>query len=170
MPRQYRRDTLAKAGPGPARELTLVPAPARTLSTVLVCAGIAALFLYLSRHGDTDAQAATLLVWAVGLAYAARLHPGVTYLKLTPTGMEYKNYLPARFIKWELVRRFTTYRSKWGSYVGWTYAERFSNHSAASRLGRMVKGIDDGLSENFGYPAEELANLLETWRQRTSCD
>jgi hypothetical protein len=113
------------------------------------------------------------------LFYAAQLLPGAVYLKLTPEGFEYKNVLPARFVKWSDVDHFTTYR--WHRFitsrVGWVYSDLALVGSAklffaggffprvVSRLLRLR--IDDGFTVNFELKtAESLALLLEQWRRQ----
>jgi hypothetical protein len=166
--------------PGSAMvERTLYPVK---LWFILRFVAIAALALLVAStggpYGGSRGPVPSFVLVLLVLFYAAQLLPGAVYLKLTPEGFEYKNVLPARFVKWSDVDHFTTYR--WHSYVelvGWVYHDRASVDSAKlfftsgfppramSRLLRLR--IDDGFTVNFELKAaESLALLLEQWRRQ----
>jgi hypothetical protein len=149
-------------------ERVLLPNKTKTLlvvvaSSLLFCA----LFLYAAMHAGLRSVGWPLLCGAIGIAiYAMQLHPGVTYLKLTHRGFEYKNYLYARFIEWKDVRHFTMYRYRGLiCYVGWFYSEHYSGTKLP--FPKMM-GIEGYFRENFGHKAKDLASLLEEWRQKNS--
>jgi hypothetical protein len=115
---------------------------------------------------------------ALVLFFAVQLLPGAVYLKLTREGFEYKNVLPARFVKWSDVEHFTTYRWRtYADYVGWVYSDLASVGFSANfftvglvprAMSRLLRlRIDDGFTVNFGLKnADTVARLLEEWRQK----
>ncbi len=147
-------------------ERLLLPSKTKTLLIVAFCFLLGVLYLYLNRNAGPDHVKIAMLFWIAGAFFALQLHPGTAYLKLTDKGFKYKNYLPARFIEWKNVRNFTTYNLKGRDYVGWNYIERFSNRRITNRIGKIIIGVDDGLSENFQQRPEALARLLDDWRKK----
>jgi hypothetical protein len=129
--------------------------------------------LFTGKHGPVPFFVLLVLV----LFSAIQLLPGAVYLKLTREGFEYKNVLPARFIKWSDVDHFTTYRWRYFCHVGWVYSDLASVGSysrfftggffprSVSRL--LQLRVDDGFTVNFDLKyADALASLLEKWRKQ----
>jgi hypothetical protein len=108
-----------------------------------------------------------LFCMATGIVvYAMKLYPGVTYLKLTDRGFEYKNYLLSRFIKWKDVRHFTVYRyNGLICCAGLFYSERYSGTKMP--FPKMM-GIEGFFRENFDHKPRDLVRLLEEWRKKHS--
>ncbi len=153
-------------------ERTLYP---RKIPTLFIVAVFAALALFLPSMDDRPkARIGALMFGLATLAFAARLFPGVVYLKLTPKGFEYKNCLPAKFVKWSDVDHFTTYNYRLRHYVGWVYTDSMSVKARSlfwplSLLTRPASrflgwGVDDGFSLNFEMNHHSLVKLLERWR------
>ena len=144
--------------------------------------GVAAfgtLALLLALTGSWDARGGAFVLLIGALIFAAHLLPNAVYLKLTRAGFEYKNVLPARFVKWDDVECFTTYRYRYTHCVGWVYRGTTSVSSSVflppfwpwRLLPLPVKrflsiAIDDGFTVNFKLKdADALASLLEQWRK-----
>lgn len=147
-------------------EIVLLPDKKRTLLVAVFWALLCVLCLYLT-NADSRGIKFAILFAAISIFFAVKLYPGVSYLKLTTKGFEYKNYLPARFIEWNDVQNFTTYESKGRLYAGWRYSE-FSNRRVINRMGYLLRGIDCTFMENFQQTPKGLVRLLEDWRQEHS--
>jgi hypothetical protein len=153
---------------------TLYPGKALPIFGVVAFATLALLF------ASTDSQdgRSGALVLLVGVVFfAAQLLPGSVYLKLTREGFEYKNVLPARFVKWSDVDHFTTYQDEYLRYVGWVYSDLASVDVSQSfftggffprSMSRLLRlRVDDGFSVNFDLTnADALVSLLEQWRKQ----
>jgi hypothetical protein len=146
-------------------ERVLRPDKTRTLLIVSFWASLGVLCLYLT-HADSNGIKAAMFFGIFCILFGVKLHPRVAYLKLSQKGFEYKYYLPARFIEWNQVENFTTYRDKWGPFVGWNYSERFAKRRITHRINKMFRGVDQRFVENFGHDPERLAKLLNEWRQK----
>lgn len=154
-------------------ERTLRPGKVWPILGVVAFATLALLF------ASTDSRDGRIGAWVllIGvLFFAIQLLPGAVYLKLTREGFEYKNVLPARFVKWSDVDHFTTYRYRYLCYVGWVYSDLASADSYPSfftggyprPISRLLRlRIDDGFTVNFGLKnADTVASLLEEWRKK----
>lgn len=136
------------------------PSAGSTLIRVFVCLVVCVLLIYV----EPSKTWLSIGVALVGVGFLARLLPRAAYLKLTPAGMEYKNYLPKRFIPWSDISHFSTYKMKGSTLVGWTYASNFNRHRLSRGAGRLALGVEDGMSESFGSAASSLVSILEEWR------
>jgi hypothetical protein len=155
---------------------TLYPGKALPIFSVAAFTTLAAFMFALT--DSQDGQIGALVLLGGAILFAVELLPGAVYLKLTREGFEYKNILPAKFVKWSDVDHFTTYQAECNiRYVGWVYSDLASVDSSpsffasgflprsASRFLRL--SIDDGFSLNFDQQnAEALARLLEQWRKK----
>jgi aryl carrier-like protein len=142
------------------------------LLTILVIAGLSAIAFLLK----------SLLVVLIPMCYfIARLFPSLAYLKLTRKGFEYRNILPAKFIKWSDVDHFAIYdpsgiwKDRFGT-VGWVYTDLASTSAywfltSVTSLPRSVcrllrLSIDDGFTLKYGMDAISLVRLLEQWHRQ----
>jgi hypothetical protein len=148
-------------------ELVLRPNKTKTLFVASFWALLSVLCLYLT-NADSRVMGFVIFSGAISLFYAVKICPGVTYLKLTHQGFEYKYVLPARFIAWNHVGNFTTYYDKGRLFAGWNYKEGFLNRSLMHRITKMRWRVDDSFMENFQHYPTSLARLLEDWRQEHS--
>jgi hypothetical protein len=154
-------------------ERTLYPGK---LWPILGVASLATLALLFASTGSRDGRIGALVLLVGVLFFAVQLLPGAVYLKLTREGFEYKNVLPAKFVKWSDVDHFTTYQYKYTRYVGWVYSDLASVDSYSSfftggyprPISRFLRlRIDDGFTRNFELKkADALATLLEEWRKK----
>jgi hypothetical protein len=157
-------------------ERTLYPGKLWPILGFVAFASLALLLVSTGGRHPRGGAFGVFVLLIVVLFFAARLLPGAVYLKLTREGFEYKNVLPARFVKWSDVDHFTTYRGRYTDYVGWVYSDlasadaypRFSRARFLPRaLSRFLRlRIDDGFTVNFKLKnADALASLLEQWRK-----
>ncbi|MGL4233499.1 MAG: hypothetical protein ACRDAM_02910 [Casimicrobium sp.] len=154
-----------------ATERILYP---RRIFTILAIAGFGVFALLLGSARDAKARGAAFMPLLAVLYFSTRLVPSLVYLKLTHKGFEYRNILPAKFVKWSDVDHFTTYTYKF-RYVGWVYSDlasvsTYSRLTSISPLPRSVgrflgSPIDDGFVINFETNPYSLATLLEQWRK-----
>jgi hypothetical protein len=144
--------------------VTLYPQRRRTI----VLAVVSAVFVVVGALAAADGAA---IGWAaVGffglclLVFLALLLPGAAYLRLDQEGFTICSLFRPGRVRWGDARSFRSYAVPGGTFVGFDLA------GASAPLGRLVarslSGVDGGLPDTYGLEAEELAGLLNVWRDR----
>jgi hypothetical protein len=153
-------------------ERTLLPNKARTLFFIRISSLLFfALLVFVAIKGELKTVGWPLFCMATAIViYALKIYPGVTYLKLTKKGLEYRNYLRAFALEWKDVDHFPIHRDR-GYYLctGWVYSEHSpDSNRLSSTLTRKWQGVDNYIWENFDHKPDELVRLLEDWRRNNS--
>ena len=140
--------------------------PRRRLALALLAASVA-----LAVVGRAAAAEGRVVGWvALGffglcaLVFAIVLLPGSAYLRLDSRGFTTRNLFRKGRLRWRDVRNFRPYSVPGGTFVGFDFTE------ASGSLGRVsarkLAGVDGGLPDTYGLEPEELAAVLNAWRDR----
>lgn len=100
------------------------------------------------------------------------LFPNYAYLELTPDGFTVVNLNKKKFIPWEHIEEFVTYKLIMDGYktvnesIGYTFIPSVAGKSILGRqLGQLV-GIDGKLPDNYGKKSADLLRLLNEWKEK----
>jgi hypothetical protein len=87
-------------------------------------------------------------------------------LTLTDTGFSIRNLGRSYSIAWADVASFGVMRRRsFGSKMAaFQYTPQHRDQHPMTRLSRSISGFDGALPETYGYKAEALVSLLESWR------
>ncbi|MDP8909480.1 MAG: rhomboid family intramembrane serine protease [Chloroflexota bacterium] len=156
----------------PRDVLTLRPRRLKWILVALGCGGFALLFLVLL-------LSAPGLFVALGLAFFGpltvvsvwQLVPGAAYLQIGPQGLVLKGPLRTLRHSWDEVEHFQVYevRTQYSTqrFVGFDLRDRVpESQSFWQTLSRGISGVDAGLPDTYGRDPDELAELLQTYRDR----
>ena len=96
----------------------------------------------------------------------AGMLPGALYLELRPTGFVVCSlFRSSPQTAWSAVTPFTVTRVTAKKMV--VYNHRDPNGATLTgEIARQLVGVEGGLPDTYGMKAEELASLLNDWRQR----
>jgi hypothetical protein len=96
---------------------------------------------------------------------AVNLVPGASYLRLEPSGFLVCSLFRAdRLWGWDEVTGFRVYDLPGGTrQVGFDFAP--GAEPAGSRLASRLAGVQGALPNTYGLKAEELADLMNRWRE-----
>lgn len=147
--------------------------PGRLSNIALTAFSLFALQFTLRDYGTSPSVMGLILValCASGaLVGAVSLLPGASWLKLHEEGFTQCSLFRQRTTRWEEVDKFQIVTTRQlgipiKRHVGWTFATS-RKRPAALKAVRFLVGFDAALADNYGMKAQELAVLLETWRQR----
>jgi hypothetical protein len=113
--------------------------------------------------------------WAHGLAAAFwtamawfschALKPDGSCLDLTPEGFTERQFFLAATRRWRDVESFFVVKHAEGSAVGFRYVADYPR-SAWTKLLEKANGYSSCLMTTYGSTPDELAALLNTWRER----
>jgi hypothetical protein len=92
-------------------------------------------------------------------------------LTLTASGLSYRNLGRSGSLAWTDVAGFGVWALRGRPFaskmVGIVYTAAHRSSGPLSSFSRGVSGFDGALPDTYGYKAEELVTLLESWRSRT---
>lgn len=107
---------------------------------------------------------------AAGIVAAIQFLPGVAFLRLSPSGFKYRTLRKRWEYGWDEVESFGTWevpRAK-TKMVGFNFSkppEEIGDHVVRG-ANQSVSGFDAGLPDTYGRSADELAHLMNEWKER----
>lgn len=110
---------------------------------------------------------ASVLFFGLGaIVGAIHLVPGMSYLRLTPDGFIIKSmYRISRPVRWDSVSEFRV--AKMEFLIKMVVFDALARPDAGlSAINRQLVGAQAGLPDTYGRSAEDLAALLNQWRDR----
>lgn len=159
--------TILQTFPGPAR----LHAPRARQMLVFVSTTLWAGALILFAIDDPPEGLAVLLVWpaiilfTIGVPFAAlALLRGAT-LEMNAQGFELRSGLQRYSLPWSEASGFRAFYVPPAGHPGVVY-DNAALASRVARANRFISGGSSGLSETYGLPPEELADLLNAWRAK----
>jgi len=101
----------------------------------------------------------------------AMLLPGRNYLLLGRDGFTVKTLWGSKSFRWGEVEHFGTLSVKGTTHVTYALSSEGRLRYTESwfrKLNRAVSGGDDNLPDTYGLSAEELAELMNQWKKRST--
>jgi hypothetical protein len=103
------------------------------------------------------------------LAGLLQLLPGASYLRLDPAGFTHCAAFFAVRVEWSDVAEFGVVKKDAAhaySTVGFNFVPAYTKNAAGRELVRSVNGWEGAIPAKYGMRPEELAALMNEWRQR----
>ena len=151
--------------------LRLQPSVRRSLLFALLCLAFAAIGIWMIVSKGTWMAWATTAFFGVGtLVLGSTLLPGSSYLELRGDAFTVCSLWRAQSFQWRDVGPFKV------GYLGpkravlFDMAPEYHERTAARKAARMLAGSEGALPDTFGKSADDLARLMNEWRDRTSGD
>jgi hypothetical protein len=99
------------------------------------------------------------------IVFLVQMLPQSSYLRLDPEGFEIRTLFQSSRYKWDDVAVFGT--KKIGSkMVIFLFSPEYENGKTARGISLAVAGVEGALPDTYGMSAEELANLMNEWREK----
>jgi hypothetical protein len=146
-------------------ELILRPNRRRYLLLLLSCAGLAAGALT-ARKSDPINWIGILLFGSGVIVFSLLLLPGSAYLKLDSSGFTLCTLFRAHSTGWYEVDSFQVGRIAGRKMVVFNFSNLHPGQGVLRKLSSAVSGYEAGLPETYGLSAEELAAMMNDWRER----
>ena len=149
-------------------ELVLRPSRSKAWFRFFVLLSVTGVYIWLTvRYSDC------FLLWLaalVGVGWTlktlARALDRSACLRLTPRGFAVHERWSVLAFSWDEIKVFEV--GNRGRNVLFNYAGSGETASGARRMAHLLAGGDGALPDTYGMRAEELASLMESWRQRFS--
>jgi hypothetical protein len=117
------------------------------------------------REGDSTGWAAILFFGTGGIVFCLLLLPGSAYLKLDPAGFTICSLFRTHSIRWQEVDSFEVARIASRKMVVFNFSNLHRGPEFARKLASKISGYEGALPETYGLSAEELAAVMNRWRQ-----
>ncbi|CAN5537006.1 hypothetical protein BH10PLA1_BH10PLA1_20750 [soil metagenome] len=147
----------------------------RALLIATICAvGMAGLWPIRDEAGRATVWVAIIFVAGFGtFAGILPLLPGASYLRLDATGFKYcAAFFPVR-VAWSEIAEFGVVRKDSAhayATVGFNFVPGYTKNAAGRELVKSINGWEGALPATYGKRPEELAQLMNEWRQRFNSD
>jgi hypothetical protein len=144
--------------------MELRPSPWKHLALLAISAGFVAGAL-LVEPANSPLKWFTVAFFGLGVVVAlVTLVPGSSYLRLEPDRMSVRTLYRTWHVPWTDVTEFFVAPVGGRGMVCWNYTPESTRQKRGRAVSRAIAGVEAGLPDTYGRPAEELANLLNQWR------
>ena len=152
--------------------LTLRPSKWPSIVLLFVCLAFLAITLYFLLNRDQPLNWLGVIFFGAGVGIALfGMLPGSAYLELTPTGFKIRSLLRSQTYRW---RDVDSFRTADVLYVGrfvrrmvvFDIASPYQQSRSLRRVSKALTGYDVALPDLYGVRADDLAALMNEWRER----
>ena len=147
-------------------ELTLRPNRRRYLLNMALAAGFVAAGDLMIRKGDPRGWAGILFFGFGVIVYVLLLLPGSAYLRLDPTGFTVCSLFRAHSTGWFEVDSFEVARMRGRKLVVFNFSNLHRGQEFVRKVAVAIGWHQGALPDTYGLSAEELAAIMNDWRQR----
>jgi hypothetical protein len=149
------------------KPVVLRPGKRKELVLLAVSLGFAVLGGFAAASGEAIGWAALVFFGLCAAVAVVTLLPGAAYLRLEREGFVMCSlYRADRLRRWDEVTAFHVHSTPGGAQVGFDFAP--GAEPAGSGIARALAGVEGGLPSTYGLKAEELAELMNLWRETCS--
>jgi hypothetical protein len=147
-------------------ELILRPIRRKSLLPLLSCAGLVVGALTVRKSDPIIGWVGILLFGSGAIVIGLLLLPGSAYLKLDSAGFTVCTLFRAHSTSWYEVDSFQVARIGGRKFVVFNFSKLHRGQEFARKLSSAIAGYEGGLPEIYGPSAEQLAAMMNDWRQR----
>ena len=102
------------------------------------------------------------------IVFALLLLPNASYLELTPEGFTIRSLFRSHSYSWTEIETFAVgYASRMKTVV-FNLSPFYENQHTLRKTNKKLFGFEACLPDTYGMSAEELADLMNTWKRRFS--
>jgi len=91
--------------------------------------------------------------------------PGASYLRLSTEGYEVCSLFRKHTVKWRDIGPLGVGISSGNKMVVFDYSPSYTEHVSSRQLAKNMTGFEGALHDTFGMSAEELAEVMNEWRE-----
>jgi hypothetical protein len=153
----------------PPREMTLYPSRKAWLPVLLISIAFTAVGIWNIPEGEGMAWAASIF-FGLGTVVSGLIvcFPKMTSLRLTDEGFIIQSLFRGQLVRWDDVSFFGVTSVGGPAMVGFSFVVSYAGQKFGRQLARDLCGYDGALPDTYGMTADNLADLLNTWKKRTA--
>jgi len=149
-------------------ELTLRPKRLKYLLFALLSAAFVAGGVLMVRDGQRLGWFEIFFFGTGLIVFCLLLLPGSAYLKLDPAGFTFCSLFRPHSMRWYEVDSFATGRIGTNKLVVFNFSELHRGQQRLRKISSAISGYEAALPGTYGLKAEDLAALMNDWRQRAA--
>ena len=151
-----------------ATTLTFYPSKYRRLR-LLIVSFVFALIGFLMIRDEVFMGWFVLISFGIGcLISIVLLLPNSSYLRISNKGFEVCSLFRGKFFGWDEVDRFNVQYIGLNKLVVFNYSSNHAEFKAAKKVAKILAVFEGALPDTYGKKAEELAMLLNEWKNKSS--
>jgi len=118
--------------------------------------------------GDLRGWFVSIFFGICHIVSVATLLPNSFYLRISEKGFEVRSLFRSGFTNWQEVDQFGS------GYIGpikmvvFNYSQEHSKYEVGKKIAKIMAGVEGALPDTYGKSAEELAKLLNEWKEKFS--
>ncbi len=147
-------------------ELTLRPKRLKYFLFLLVSAAFAGVGVLMVRGGDRVGWAEIALFGSGAVVFCILLLPGSAYLKLDADGFTFCSLFRSHRLRWSEVDSFGVADIGVRQMVAFNFSPLHRGQERMRKISSAIAGYEGALPDTYGRSAEDLAALLNQWRDR----
>jgi len=144
----------------------LRPKRLRTLGWLALCAGFAAVGVWMVLSENALGWFVVVIFGIGMLVFAVLLLPNSAYLRIGPDGFTVCSLFRAHSYTWSDVGPFTVGRIGGNRMVVFDFSEHYRRVPRARKVALAIAGHEGALPDSYGMPLEALAELLNEYREQ----
>jgi hypothetical protein len=144
---------------------TLRPNPWKTIGLIALCGIFVLIGVWLGRKGEWMGWA-TAGFFGLGVcAFAVALLPGSSYLHLDAKGFEVCSLFRKHAYQWTEIEQFDVAYVNVNRMVVFNFSPTYTRSQTARKVASAIVGWEGALHDGFSLSPDELAKLMEYYRQ-----
>src|SRR5215469_798043 len=148
--------------------MILWPKKSKYLLFLLVCAAFTVAGVLMVRGGDAMGWLAILCFGFGVIVFCVLLLPGSAYLKLDGAGFTFCSLFRSHTLRWYEIASFGTARIGRRKLVGFNFSQFHRGQGRMRKISSAISGYEAALPDTYGMKTEDLAALMNDWRQRSA--
>ena len=146
--------------------ITLYPSKMKTGIYLLLSLGFVAAGIWMVLNHEPLGWLAVGFFGICALAFIITLIPGSSYLKLDEAGFEIRTLFRKESYRWEDIERFGWGKIGRNKMVVLNFKPGYQGQALGRKVGRAVTGVEGALPDTYGKSPEELAEMMNAWKDR----
>jgi hypothetical protein len=146
--------------------VTLHPRRWKTALLLLICLAFTLIAIAMIRDGQRMGWFVVVFFSLCTVTFGVLLLPGSAYLRLTPEGFETRSLFRTHHARWADITAFRAGRIGLNAMVLIQYAPSYAHARKLRAVSAALTGAEGALPDTYGHSAQQLAELLNEWRDR----
>lgn len=146
----------------------LKPNKLKWVGIFLLCLALIGGGVFMIRDGQRAGWFVFLFFAAGALTGLVQLLPNSSFLLLTYEGFTVRSLFRTYSTRWSEVKGFVPAQISRSKLVAYDFAEGYSQKTTSRSIAKSMSGYEAALPDTYGMKAEELADLMNQWKQKCS--
>ncbi|MBU2566215.1 hypothetical protein KKG46_01500 [Patescibacteria group bacterium] len=147
--------------------LTLYPNKTKLFVLLLISIIFVIVGIFMIRSGNANGWYTTIFFGIGALVFIVNAFPQAAYLKLSKEGFEVCSLFRKSFTSWRDVKDFQAGKVSVNTMVVFDFTEEHLEYQGMKKVAETLTGHQGSLPDTYGKPANELAQIMTDWKQKS---